>query len=107
MEQYFNNLNKLGKKIKSAVFEEALQNLYNQYQIEKSQSEQFQKDNLELLEKVTRHQEHIDLLQEQLDKVLEQNTYLKQKGPDKERMQLLKENELLQETIDSIQDNNK
>lgn len=91
------------------VFEEALSQLFQGYKNEKSQNEEIQKDNLELLEKVTKHQEVIDLLQEQLEQVLEQNRLLKahNKGPDRERLQLLKENELLQETIDSIQDNNR
>ena len=74
-EIHFTTLNKLFKRIESskrAIFEENLHKLYNSYNSEKNQNEQFQKDNLELLEKVTRNQEHIDLLQEQLDKVLEQ-----------------------------------
>lgn len=108
-EIHFGTLMKLVKKVQSSKFENALNKLYEAYNLEKCQNDIIQKDNLELLEKVTKNQEVIDLLQEQIAQVLEQNSFLKSKNkePDRERLQLLKENELLQETIDSIQDNNR
>jgi hypothetical protein len=70
------------------VFEDSVVKLYHAYKNEKTQNDQIQKDNLELLEKVTKNQEVIDLLQEQLENVLEQNAFLKsqKKVPDRERL---------------------